>query len=67
MPHRISLSNKDKFANGSIGNISAGKVSGRNIDDPEFTMIVSDGNDQVVEYLESHSCPILCNGRCRYC
>ncbi len=42
-------SNKDKFANGSIGNISAGKVSGSIVDPDPVTMIVSDGNDQVVD------------------
>lgn len=45
------IANKDKFT--SIGAITAGKASGRNLggnpDDREFTMIVGNGYDQVVE------------------
>ena len=42
-------SKKDLFADGSLGNVSAGKVSGKIFDNSDITMIVNDDNDMVVD------------------
>lgn len=47
-------SKKNYFANSSLGNISAGKVSGPVIEGNPITMIVSSGNDQIID-LYNHS------------
>ncbi len=50
-------SKKDLFADGSLGNVSAGKVSGKRFDDSDITMIVNDDNDMVVDICDHNLVP----------